>query len=257
MRKLFFILLLSFLYFGCDGVEDSIVDPIDGEFSVTNIDAPSTLKYSGSETKLNTSITFSDSKAILGAWIKLASQDGTFEITFHQDMEKSAENVYSTSILMDKEMPSLIYTIDYFYQTEVQAEKKIASHNFDYDNMQSNVAPVISNPLFYYMDDEPALLDTILNDREFILSIDVADENGLSDIDSVYTDFHSPNNPSAYRVIMFDDGDDAHGDEIAGDGIYSFKNIFVGAQGDRKFEFWARDRAGVLSNMITHNLVVK
>ena len=56
---------------------------------------------------------------------------------------------------------------------------------------------------------------------------------------------------------MFDDGDEEHGDLVAGDGIYSFKNIFVNAQGDRKFEFWARDRADKLSNMITHNVVVK
>ena len=81
--------------------------------------------------------------------------------------------------------------------------------------------------------------------------------NGLSDIDSVYTDFYSPNNPSAFRVLMFDDGDEAHGDLVAGDGIYSFKNIFQNAQGERKFEFWARDRAGALSNMITHIVVVK
>ncbi len=257
MRKLVFILLLSFILFGCDGVEDSIVDPNDVEFSVTSIVAPTTLEYSGSDTKLNTVITFSDSESLLRVWISLASQDGTFDITYNQEMEKITENDYSTSILMDEEMPSLAYTIDYYYETEVQAEKKIASHNFEYDNMQSYVAPVISNPLFYYMDDEPTLLDTLQNNKEFIFSIQVTDVNGLSDIDSVYTDFYSPNNPSAFRFILFDNGDELNGDEVAGDGIYSGKNIFVGAQGERKFEFWARDRAGLLSNMITHNLVVK
>ncbi len=257
MRKTIFIFLLSLILFGCDGVEDSIVDPIDSDFSVTNITAPTTLKYLGSDTKLVTSITFSDSKSILRTWINLASQDGTVNITYQEDMEKSAENEYSTSIVMDEEMPSLTYTIDYYYQTGIQAEKKIASHNFDYDNNQNNVAPIISNPLFYYSDENPILRDTLENDRPFILSIEVADENGLSDIDSVYTDFYSPNNPSAYRVILFDDGKEENGDEIAGDGIYSWKNTFHDAFGDRKFEFWARDRAGVLSNMITHNVVVK
>ena len=149
------------------------------------------------------------------------------------------------------------YTIDYYFQTGIQAEKKIASHNFDYDNLQNNDAPIISNPLFYYSNESPILRDTLENDRVFILSIEVADDNGLSDIDSVYTDFYSPNNPSALRVILFDDGKEENGDEIAGDGIYSWKNKFQDAFGDRKFEFWARDRAGVLSNMITHNVVVK
>ena len=102
------------------------------------------------------------------------------------------------------------------------------------------------------------LRDTLENETEFILSINVSDENGLSDIDSVYTDFYSPNNPSAIRVLLYDDGDGEHGDMTAGDGIFSLKNIFsADATGERKFEFWARDNAGELSNMITHNVVVK
>ncbi len=258
MRKLFFILLLSFLYFGCDGVEDSLVDPNDGEFSVTNITAPAKLEYSGSNTKLNTSITFSDSKSIIKAWIKLASQDGTIVVTYQKDMDKSSENKYSASIEMDSEMPSLTYTIDYYYQTQLQEKKKIASHDFDYNNMQNNVAPIVSNPLFYYIDEEPMLRDTLEDNKEFIFSIDVDDANGLNDIDSVYTYFYSPNNPSALLFILYDNGDDKNGDETAGDGIYSGKNIFAkGTEGNRKFEFLARDRAGLLSNMITHNVVVK
>ncbi|MCF6268820.1 MAG: hypothetical protein L3J41_03835 [Melioribacteraceae bacterium] len=258
MRKLFFILLLSLLFFGCDGVDDSIVDPNDGEFSVADITAPTSLKYSGGNTKLNTSITFTDSKSIIRAWIKLASQDGTVVVTYQKDMEKSSENKYSTSVAMDTLMPSLTYTIDYFYQTELQEKKKIASHNFVYDNMQNNIAPVISNPLFYYIDEDPMLRDTLENNKEFIFSIDVDDANGLSDIDSVYTYFYSPNNPSALLFILYDNGDDKNGDETAGDGIYSGKNIFAqGTEGNRKFEFLARDRAGLLSNTITHNVVVK
>jgi len=215
------------------------------------------LEYSGSNTKLNTSITFSDSKAIIKAWIKLASQDGTIVVA-EKEMEKSADNEYSTTVGMDKDIPSLTYTIDYYYQTQLQEKKKIASHDFEYNNMQSNVAPIISNPLFYYIDEEPMLRDTLEDNKEFIFSIDVDDANGLNDIDSVYTYFYSPNNPSALLFILYDNGEDKNGDETAGDGIYSGKNIFAqGTEGIRKFEFFARDRAGLLSNMITHNVVVK
>jgi hypothetical protein len=258
MQKFIFILFTSLILLGCDNIEDGLVDPNDGEFSVVDIQAPKSLEYVGADTKLTTSITFSDSKAIIVAWVQVSAQDGSFDITYRKEMSKANENQYSTSIGMTSEMPSTKYTIDYHYQTETQSDKKIASHDFTYDNMQNNIAPIISNPLFYYLDDEPTLLDTLENDKEFILSIKVTDGNGLSDIDSVYTDFYSPNNPSAIRVILFDDGKVAeHGDKIAGDGIYSLKNIFSGASGDRKFEFWARDRRGMLSNMITHNLVVK
>ncbi|MBU0474254.1 MAG: hypothetical protein KKF62_08825 [Bacteroidetes bacterium] len=257
MQKLLFIFFFALLFFGCDGVEDGLIDPSLGEFNVTNIEAPNTLSYSGTDTKLTTSITFSDSKALLSVWIKVVSQDGTFDITYHKDMTKAGDNEYTTSIAMDSLMPSINYTIDYFYQTESQDEKKIASHDFTYDNMQGNVAPITSNPLFYYVDESPTLRDTLENDKYFVFAIQVTDENGLGDIDSVYADFYSPNNPSAMRVILYDDGTSLHGDLVEGDGIYSLINKFHDASGDRKFEFWARDRRGKLSNMVTHNVVVK
>lgn len=248
---------MSLILFGCDGVEEGIIDSNIVDLGVTEIDAPSSLVYSGIDTKLNTSITFSNSESLLGVWIKVASQDGPINITNHMEMSKISENKYTASVSMDEEMPNLTYTIDYFYETENQIEKKIASHNFTYDNLQDNIPPEISFPFFYYQGEHPILRDTLENDKAFILSIDVFDENGLSDIDSVYTDFYSPNNPSAIRVLLFDDGNLEHGDAMAGDGIYSFKNIFSNASGERKFEFWARDRRGELSNMITHIVVVK
>lgn len=257
MKKLFFVLFMSLILFGCDGVEEGIIDSNIVDLSVTEIDAPSSLVYSGLDTKLNTSITFSNSESLLRVWINIASQDGKISITNDMDMTESSENRYSTLVDMNTEMPSIVYTIDFFYETENQAEKKIASHNFTYDNLQDNISPEISFPFFYYLGEQPTLRDTLENDKEFIISIDVFDENGINDIDSVYTDFYSPNNPSAKRFLLFDDGNSNHGDAIAGDGIYSLKNIFSNASGERKFEFWARDRRGALSNMITHIVVVK
>jgi len=257
MQKLLFVLFLSLIIVGCDGIEDGLIDQSINEFSVTNIEAPTNLVYSGINTKLNTSITFSNSESIKYVWIKVGSQDATFTVTDKKGMTIIGDNKYSTSVAMDSLMPSINYTIDYFYQTESQDEKKIASHDFTYDNMQGNVAPIISNPLFYYVDESPTLRDTLENDKYFVFSIQVTDKNGLGDIDSVYADFYSPNNPSAMRVILYDDGTSLHGDLAEGDGIYSLINSFQDASGVRKFEFWARDRRGALSNMITHNVVVK
>ncbi len=257
MQKIFFILLLSILIFGCDETEEGVIDPYDTEFSVIKIDAPTNLEYSGPETALQTSISFSDSKSILSAWIKVLSQDGTIDVTYYKVMSKADDNKYSTSITMDQEMPNLTYTIDYFVKTAIQSEKKIASHNFTYKNNQNNVAPVISNPLFYYENESPMLRDTLVNNKNFIFSIVVSDSNGLSDIDSVYTDFYNPANLKPWRVLMYDDGKSNHGDKVAGDGIYSFLNSFKNASGNRKFIFIAKDRAGFLSNVIEHNVEVK
>jgi len=260
MKQVLITILLLFLLIGCDGIEDGVVDPADVGFIVEKISAPSELSYTDDDTQVFTTITFSDVESITRVWLNITSQDGIIEIIRNATMISPYENdekTFALGVKMRNDDPSITYTIEYFVATTLEEEKKIAFHDFKYDNMQNNVAPVISNPLFYYEDESPQLRDTLENNKPFIFSIEVYDENGLGDIDSVYTDFYSPNNPSAIRVLMFDDGDEAHGDKVAGDGIYSLKNIFQNAVGDRKFEFWARDRAGELSNMITHNVVVK
>lgn len=254
------LLLLTFLLVGCDNVEDGIVDPNGGSFVVENLEAPAEVKYSGGTTKVTTSISFSDSESITNIWLNVISLDGRVEIIRNLEMTNPDQNdlsKFSASFGMEKEYPSIVYTIEYFYSTNIESNKKIASHNFKYENLQGNIPPELSNPLFYYEEEEPMLRDTLENNKPFILSIEAADENGIADLDSVFTDFYSPNNPAPLRVLMFDDGNPDNGDEIAGDGIYSFKNIFSNAIGERKFEFRAKDRAGALSNLITHTVVVQ
>ena len=260
MQRIVLLMILSALLFGCDQVEDGIVDPNGGSFTIENLEAPTEVKYSGGTTKVTTSISFSDSESIIDIWINVISLDGTIEIIRNLEMTNQDQNdlsKFTSSFGMEKEYPSIIYTIEYFYSTNIQSNKKIASHNFNYYNLQDNIAPEISNPLFYYEEEEPILRDTLENNKPFILSIEASDDNGIGDIDSVYTDFYSPNNPAPLRVVMFDDGNPDNGDEVAGDGIYSFKNIFSNAVGERKFEFRAKDRTGALSNLITHTVVVQ
>ena len=260
MQKLLFIILLSFVMLGCDETEEGVIDPYDTEFSVNDLVAPTNLEYTGPDTKLETSISFSDSESILSVWIKVLSQDGTIDVTYYKAMIQLTENEYYTSVEMDQEMPSLDYTIDYFVKTAIQSEKKIASHNFTYKNNQNNVAPVISNPLFYYSNETSGLIDTIKRGEEFILSIEVADSNGLNDITAVYINLYNYQDPKATKITkieLFDDGKFINGDETLGDGIYSRKNFFpVPSEGDRKFDFFAIDRAGFTSNIISHNFVV-
>lgn len=263
MRKLFLILFLTLLFYGCDGVEDGIVDPSTDAFNVTSLEAPTILKYTSDNTELVTSLSFSSTEAILLVWVKVSAQDGSYDITYHTNMEKTTENEYSVSISMSPDMPSTIYTIDYLIETKIYSEKKIASHNFEYDNLQNNSAPIISNPLFYYVGDVTSLMDTIQNGEvnQFILSIEVADSNGLSDIDSVYVDlfnYQDENNTvKTPKITLYDDGNDDHGDMTANDGTYSRKGFFPDdSEGNRKFDFIAVDRQGVRSNNLSHNFVV-
>jgi hypothetical protein len=260
MQKLLLILLSIIVLYGCDGVEDGIVDPGTDAFNVTEINAPTSLSYFGSNTELLTSISFSSADAIVLVWVKVSSQDGSHDITYRKDMTKIGKTEYSIAISMDEEMPSTIYTIDYFIKTEIYNEKKIASHNFKYDNKQNNFVPVILNPLFYLSNSAPNLIDTIKQGKEFILSIEVADSNGLSDLDSVYLNLYNyqdPNNTRITKIELFDDGKAINGDVTEGDGIYSRKNYFPApAEGKRKFDFYARDRSGAISNIVTHSFVV-
>lgn len=259
-KMLFAIFVLIIVSVGCDSIEEGIIDPHDAEFLVETITLPTKLEYFGEETKLNTSITLTNTNLIIAMWVKVASQDGNVNITYHKNMSKSDSKTYSVAIPMDKKLPNLVYTIDYFYKTAIQSQKKIATKNFTYDNMQNNTAPVISNPLFYYSNKTPSLIDTIKREEKFILSIEVDDDNGLSDIDSVYIKLYNYQNPNSIRITrieLFDDGKFEDGDEIKGDGIYSRKNFFPAvAEGKRRFEFYATDRAKFTSNVITHDFVV-
>jgi len=260
MKQMLVSVFLLFLLIGCDGIENGVVDPGGVGFVVENISAPTYLKYTGEDTQVFTAITFSNTESLNRVWLNISSLDGVIEIARNIEMispYKNDPNSFAVAVKMSIDDPNLIYTIEYYISTNIQEEKKIASHDYEYNNLQENIPPEISNPLFYYDDESPTLRDTLENNKPFLFSVEVYDENGLKDIDSVYADFYSPNNPSAIRVMMFDDGDEAHGDKVAGDGIYSFKNVFQNAVGERKFEFRARDRAGALSNMITHNVVVK
>ena len=228
-----------------------------------NLTAPLEFIYSSDDPFLHTAIRLSNTYNLQNVWIKIQSSDSPFVIADSVQLLRTSDGspyyftTYYDSLTMSPSYPDGNYVIDYFIKTTKNNKQTIATHNFTYVGDGINTPPVILNPLFYYEDEEPTLRDTLENNKPFVFSIEVSDVNGLSDIDSVYTDFYSPNNPSAFRVLMFDDGDEANGDLVAGDGIYSFKNIFQNAQGERKFEFWARDRAGDLSNMITHIVVVK
>ena len=87
------------------------------------------------------------------------------------------------------------------------------------------------------------------------------DQNGLSDIDKVYFLVYRPDGTTNNsQNLMFDDGNlTDHGDQSAGDGIYSLLIQITSAnqKGTYRLEFQAKDRGGKLSNIINHSLLIQ
>jgi hypothetical protein len=254
MRKIILAILLLITFWGCDGIEDSIVDPSEEVFGVSKIEAPDELKYSGDNTMLNTSILFTDTKAITNVWVKVATIDESSVITYHNNMVKSDGNKYTVSIAMNQEMPSMVYTINYYFSTSIQAEKKISSHNFRYDNMQNNVSPVLS---------EANIPNQVKLNENFLFSVRVTDENGYDDVKNVFYELFKPNgeqieNSQGIKEFpLYDDG--SNGDLVAKDSIYTTRLMFPSSKaetGTWNIKLKARDRQNALSNEISHNIVV-
>lgn len=127
---------------------------------------------------------------------------------------------------------------------------------FTLDLYRGNRPPVISNLI---------APDTVFLQTQTVLikiTIKATDPDGDNDIKTVQFNSYKPDgSPSSGNPFkMYDDGNASgiSGDDKAGDGIYS---IIVqlppnSQRGKYRFEFQAIDRAGALSNIITHFIVV-
>jgi len=96
---------------------------------------------------------------------------------------------------------------------------------------------------------------------QVLITIEVTDPQGLSDIDFVRFRSFLPNSNEAgdSPIGLADDGNTfSTGDEVAGDGTYSrIINLPPTAlRGDFRFVFEARDKSGLSSNIIEHIMTV-
>ncbi len=141
---------------------------------------------------------------------------------------------------------------------QVMDKNNFLSNKIEYSIIFTfNSAPVILNLSAL---NEVSIVDK--RDSVIVNTIDVADAQGLSDIEYVKYrvvlpgDEEDPNGP--YQ--MADDGDiEISGDAIAGDGTYSNKFGFEAENvvaGDYKFIFQAKDKNDSLSNVIEHSLTL-
>ncbi len=262
-----FLIIAAFVFSSCDKIPSGVVDSQIVDYSVEKIEAPVSVTYSKSDSSVTTTIWLANNESVNSVWCKISSLDGQIIINpsasfqFVYDMIPFSWQrdlkTYSAKFYMSKSNPSGKYQIEYFVENNINKSPnntaKVGSALFTYDNNQNNLPPVIS---------DVGLPTSVNRGDSFLISVKASDPNGLSDLYQVYFKLYRPDgsavdpgNGLGY-FIMFDDG--SHGDQTAGDGIYSLQNYFgqTSQTGSWKFEFQAKDYGGKLSNVLTQNLTV-
>jgi hypothetical protein len=267
MKKLL-LLLIPILLGGCKKNFNNVVDSQPVGYQVVGITTPDQFSYFSSDSLITINIKLNSSENVTEVTANVYDPDnnllndsplqlfdngnaGQYGDTANDD------NVYSNKFPLSYYYPNGTYQIQY-YITDIDGNTKLAAiHSFQYDNNQINIAPVISDLI---------MPDSVSIGVSFTFSVVASDSNGLNDLASVYFQAYKPDgtqvkdqNGSTY-FFMQDNGNMQYfGDTKAGDGIYSYKNSFASdaPAGTWKFEFQAKDRRGLLSNKITHNIVVK
>lgn len=144
---------------------------------------------------------------------------------------------------------------------------------FQAEDRAGNRSPAVVVPIrgFFAGNRPPVISNVVAPDTvkinpnavtEILITVDVTDPQGLSDIDFVRFRSFLPSGEEAQNspTELADDGDSERtGDAVAGDGTYSRIVILPSSgvpTGDFRFEFQAGDKSGALSNIINHILTV-
>jgi len=265
--KKYILILILFIFWGCQKDFNTVVDTQSANFQVLKATMADSISYKQTDSLIVVSLQLISSSGIRSVSVNIIASDLTQlndsplilydngDIADNGDTIKG-DNVFSNKFPLSRYYPNGTYTVQYFVTDNSNNTQMTAVHSFIYNNLQTAVAPVISN-LF--------MVDTVAIGTSFTFSVKVTDGNGLSDIDSVYYILYRPdgtlivNAQGISKFPLSDNGDtDVSGDVTAGDGIYTMKLTFPSGQptGLWKFKFAAVSREGLESNIITHNVVV-
>ena len=266
------ILLVASTFISCNKIPNGIVESKIVDYMVLGITAPDNFNYLETDSTIVTFVQISNIETIASVWCKVSSLDGTLilysqifmyddgDMSLHGDQNKN-DGIYSAKFVMGKLTPIGKYQIEYFIEDNINHSpdnlKKIGTHIFTFSPGQINLPPVISNLVI------PNSATRNSGTDWFTFTIKVDDPNGLVDIQEVYFKLYRPDGslsapPGQTFRLMVDDGDINFGDTTAGDGTYSYRSYFdlTAQAGVWRYEFQAKDRAGNLSNVITHNMTV-
>ena len=259
MRKSLFLLIPIIILWGCEKSFDNVIDVSTENFQVTSVTIPDSLDLKNpGDSVLTARIKFTSLSQLQQVFFDVIASDNSVLNPSPIEMFDISNNLFSAQFILKSEYPNGIYTLNFTVKGISGVNKQVAIRSFVFNNGQDNVAPFLSNL---------NIPDSIPREQSFIFNVEAFDSNGLSDINKVFFELYRPDgsiveiDPGSglTEFLMHDDGNfEVFGDSVAGDGIYSFKNLFAvtAPNGNWKFVFQAEDRSDSLSNIIEHFMIV-
>ncbi len=258
-------LILVFIFIGCEKDYDTVIENYIPDYQVKLVSPSDSIRYNPVDSLITVRIEFNSASTIQSVYCDVYASDNSKlnssplslldngQIANGDDV--ASDGSFANKFPLSEFYPNGIYNIKYFVTDKSNSTNQVALGTFKFDNGQANIAPVITNDI---VDPDTAVVtDTTL----IITSINVFDQNGLSDIDRAYFKVYRPDGTTNNNQnLMFDDGNlSLHGDQTAGDGIYSLiiQITSTNQKGTYRLEFQARDRGGKLSNIINHSLLIQ
>jgi len=266
MKKYLFFLIPLFLC-GCSNKNNEIIDSGITNYQVIKVNSFNDSLFVPGDSSIVVNISFNSLAGIKSVFVNFIAPDESNlnsspvtlyndgNVALHGDTTKG-DSTFSNKYPFSQSYLNGKYTIQYYLINSNNNTELVAEHNFIYNNNLADAAPVVSNLV---APDTVSLNSGATTDIN--LSIQVADSNGLNDINIVFFNSFKPNGDPATGnpFLMYDDGNILHGDAVAGDGIYSLIISLPSGtnKGTYRWEFQARDRGKKTSNIIIHNIVVK
>jgi hypothetical protein len=255
----YYLLLIPLLIWGCEQTFDNVIDTSTENYQLTSvigIKDTVDLKVPG-DSLLSLRLIFSPQSEINKVYFDIYASDNTRLNSVPVEMQEVLNKIYEEQFILKGENPIGNYNVRFSVTGFDGKNKQVAVSSFYFNNGQDNLPPIISNLV---------IPDSIAKGVFFNFSVTATDPNGLNDIrpeDGVFFNLYRPDSTivQAEPFFMHDDGDAGFGDDVAGDGIYSYRNSFLQDSttqvGNWKFVFQARDRSGLVSNIIEHFLYVQ
>lgn len=255
----YYLLLIPLLIWGCEQTFDNVIDTSTENYQLTSvigIKDTVDLKVPG-DSLLSLRLIFSPQSEINKVYFDIYASDNTRLNSVPVEMQEVLNKIYEEQFILKEENPIGNYNVRFSVTGFDGKNKQVAVSSFYFNNGQDNLPPIISNLV---------IPDSIAKGVFFNFSVTATDPNGLNDIrpeDGVFFNLYRPDSTivQAEPFFMHDDGDAGFGDDVAGDGIFSYRNSFLQDSttqvGNWKFVFQARDRSGLVSNIIEHFLYVQ
>ncbi len=263
MKKIF-LLIIPFIFWGCEKKTDNILDPQTSDYQVTWVSYFNSFQYAIGDSSAVFFLQVNPSSAVQKAYFNIYSPDddmiNSSPVTLYDDGNAlhgdrtAGDNILSNKFPFSQSFLNGTYKTRYYITSKDGITNQVAIHAFNYENGQNNIAPVISNII------APDTVEVQSPNSLILLSIQASDANGLNDIKSVsFISYRPDGTTSGNKVELYDDGNSTNGDAVEDDGIYSvvIQVTPSNTKGTYRFVFQASDRGNKLSNKLEHYITLK